>query len=110
MSRRMTSKTVVFHHPFVLGGFERVAPAGSYLVETEEEAIGSLSQPIPAWRRIATVMHMQRDGELTSLKIDAADLAKALVRDTGPVETAETLTARLNPQRRKMRPIRRKKF
>ena len=110
MSTRMTSKTVVFRHPFVLGGFERVAPAGSYLVETEEEEIGGLSLPMPVWRRTATVMHVQRDGELSFVKIDAADLAKALVRDAGPAETAETLAARLDPQRRKTRPIRRKKY
>ena len=110
MSTRMTSKTVVFRHPFVLGGFEHVAPAGSYLVETEEEEIGGLSLPVPVWRRTATVMHVQRDGELSFVKIDAADLAKALVRDAGPAETTETLTARLGPQRRTTRPIRRKKF
>jgi len=108
MSTRMTSKTVVFRHPFVLGGFERVAPAGSYLVETEEEEIAGL--PIPVWRRMATVMHMQRDGELSFVKIEAADLAKALVRDAGPAETTETLAARLDPDNRKTRPIRRKKY
>jgi hypothetical protein len=106
MSTRMTSKKVVFRHPFVLGGFAYVAPAGSYLVETEEEQIGDLS----AWRQTATVIHIERDDDLFFVKIDADDLAKAVVRDAGPAETIETLTARLDPQRRKTRPIRRKKF
>ena len=110
MSTRMTSKTVVFRHPFVLGGFEHVAPAGSYLVETEEEEIGGLSLPVPVWRRTATVMHVQRNGELSFVKIDAADLAKALVRDAGRAEAADTLTARLDTKSRKIRPIRRKKY
>jgi hypothetical protein len=106
----MTSKTVVFRHPFVLAGFEHVAPAGSYVVETEEEEISGLSVPMPLWRRTATVMHIMRDGELSFVKVDAADLAKALVRDQGPEEAATTLAARLDPERRKTRPIRRKKY
>jgi hypothetical protein len=108
MTTRMISKTVVFRHPFVLGGFERVAPAGSYLVESEEEEVSG--PPPSVWRQTVTVMHMQHEGEVSFVKIDSAELDKALLRDAGPEEPAGALTARLNPLRRKTRPIRRKKY
>ena len=108
MSTRMKSRTVVFRHPFVLGGFERVAPAGSYLVETEEEEIEGTA----AWRRMGTIMHIHSAGMTEYVKIDPADLDKAIARDAGAEEPTAALTARLDAERMKnnARLMRRKKY
>ncbi len=112
MSTRMTSRTVVFRHAFVLGGFERVAPAGSYLVETEEEEIDGATMATSAWRRMATVMHIVNGADTEYVKIDCADLDRALARDAGSEETPGVLTARLDAERKKnnARLTRRKKY
>lgn len=113
MGTRMKSRTVVFRHPFVLGGFERVAPAGTYLVETEEEEIDGATVATSAWRRMATVMHVTTQaGETEYVKIDCTDLDKALARDAGHEEPSAALTARLDAERMKnnARLIRRKKY
>jgi hypothetical protein len=110
MATRMTSKTVTFHRPFVLSGFEQVQPAGAYLVETEEEQLDSISQS--AWRRIATVMHITHGGTTEYVKIDAVDLDKALARDGGQKETEGSAQERLDADRRRNNApsIRRKKY
>jgi len=112
MNTRMTQRTVVFRHAFVLGGFERIAPAGSYLVETEEEEIEGLSMDSMAWRRLATIIHLGQDGTMEYVKIDASDLDKALARDAAKPEPPLALTARLDAERKRAnaRLIRRKKF
>jgi hypothetical protein len=106
----MTSKTVTFTRPFVLTGFEQIEPAGSYLVETEEEQLDGISQS--AWRRMATVMHITHDGVTQYVKIDTADLDKALSRDGAQKDTQTYAQERLDAGRRgnNARPIRRKKF
>jgi len=112
MNTRMTGRTVVFRHPFVLGGFERVEPAGAYLVETEEEELDGATVATSAWRRLATVIHITHAGTTEYVKIDPTDLDRALARDAGPAETAAALTARLDAERMKnnARLIRRKKY
>jgi hypothetical protein len=54
MSFRTTRATVTFTHPFTLSGMDGVQPAGTYVVETEEELIEGLS--FPAYRRLSTVL------------------------------------------------------
>jgi len=112
MSTRMTARTVVFRHPFVLGGFERVEPAGSYLVETEEEEMDGATVAMSAWRRMATIMHIHSAGMTEYVKIDPSDLDKALARDADREEPSVALTARLDAERMKnnARLMRRKKF
>ncbi|MBV9540170.1 MAG: hypothetical protein JO167_02795 [Alphaproteobacteria bacterium] len=112
MATRMISRTVVFRHPFVLGGFERVEPAGTYQVETEEEEIDGATVAVSAWRRMVTVMHIHHAGMTEYVKIDPADLDKALARDAGAQEAPSALTARLDAERTKnnARVARRKKF
>jgi hypothetical protein len=112
MNTRMTQRMVVFRHAFVLGGFERIAPAGSYLVETEEEEIDGLSMDRIVWRRMATIIHLFQDGATEYVKIDAGDLDKALARDAEKQEPPAALTARLDAERKRInaRVIRRKKF
>jgi len=109
MSTRMLSSTVIFRRPFVLDGFERVEPAGTYTVETEEESVDDVS--VTAWRRCATVMHIVRDGETVYVRIDPEDLRKALLRDHAPNDSVPA-QARLDANRRRNTPrlARRKKF
>ncbi|GLR82999.1 hypothetical protein [Azospirillum oryzae] len=53
---RTTTRTVTFTRPFELSGMDGVQPAGSYVVETDEELIDSLSFPV--YRRTATWIHL----------------------------------------------------
>jgi hypothetical protein len=101
MSTRITARTVLFRHPFVLGGFERVEPAGSYLVETEEEEIDGATVAVSVWRRIGVVMHIRHGGMTECMTIDPDDLEKALVRDAEGEEPHAALMARLEADRMK---------
>lgn len=98
MSVRMTSRDVVFRRPFVLHGFDRVEPAGTYKVETEEESIDDVSFLV--WRRMATVIHIMRGGATEYVRIDPEDLRKALARDSGSEESPDAVEARLRAAQR----------
>ena len=73
---RTISQTIKFLHPFKLSAFELEQPAGSYLVETDEELLDGLSFPV--YRRTATylVLRGKSNGETTSqlLKVDPEEL------------------------------------
>ena len=83
MMNRMTAKTVIFSHPFVIEGLEGLQPAGNYIIEVEEELLQALS--FPAWRRCYTTIRLaRRPGESGSEQvatIDPAALDAALARD-----------------------------
>lgn len=96
---RMTCREVVFRHPFVLRGFDRVEPAGSYKVETEEESIEDVSFPV--WKRLGTVIHVMRGGATEYIRIDPEDLRKALARDGVGGETSAALEVRLGAAQRR---------
>lgn len=51
MTTRTTTKTLTFRRPFKLSGADDVQPAGSYVVETDEEQLDTSFQ---AYRRLAT--------------------------------------------------------
>jgi hypothetical protein len=85
---RTTSKTVIFMHPFNLSGTDEVQAAGTYTVETDEEPIEPSS--FPAYRRIATLLRLERNAGafLTQIvETNPAELAAALARDAQPDET-----------------------
>lgn len=105
MAVRMTSRDVVFRRPFVLQGFDRVEPAGTYKVETEEESIDDVSFPV--WKRLATVIHITHGGATEYVRIDPEDLRKALLRDGGSEETSGATEARLSAARRPRGAVRR---
>ena len=89
MTVRTTSKTVTFMHPFSLSGTIEAHPAGTYTVETEEELLQPSS--IPAYRRIATLLRLERNtgAVLTQIvETNPAELAGALARDAQRDETA----------------------
>ena len=88
MTVRTTSKTVIFMHPFNLSGTDEVQPAGTYTVETDEEPLEPSS--FPAYRRIATLLRLERNtgAVLTQIvETNPAELAAALTRDAQPGET-----------------------
>jgi hypothetical protein len=88
MTVRTTSRTITFVHPFNLSGTDEVQPAGIYTVETDEEL---LQASIPAYRRIATLLRLERTTGTVLTQIvetNPVELAGALARDAQPDETA----------------------
>ena len=88
MTVRTTSRTVTFVHPFDLSGTDEVQPAGTYTVETDEELLQASS--IPAYRRIATLLLLERTTGTVLAQIvetNPVELAGALARDAQPDET-----------------------
>ena len=83
MSLRTTCRTVTFSHSFLLKGVAEEQPAGSYIVETDEEQL--LTSSIEAYRRISTFIRLPgRPGSLVLgqvIDIDPTELAEALERD-----------------------------
>lgn len=83
MTIRTTSKTVFFTHPFKIGCWEEVQPAGSYQVDTDEELIEGLS--FVAYKKILTIIHLHSKNKqkamTRALTIRAKDLEMALEKD-----------------------------
>ena len=79
-----STRTVVFAHPFMLKGLDGLQPAGTYVVETDEELVEEVSYR--ALRRVATWIRMPspvgRAGILAeTVGVEPAELAAALARD-----------------------------
>jgi hypothetical protein len=81
MTTRTDHRTVTFTQPFHLDGIDGLQPAGAYLVDTDEETIDELS--FVAWRRMATSIHISRNGTTQVFRIDPVDLDASLMRDAG---------------------------
>jgi hypothetical protein len=83
MTTRTSRKTVTFERSFSLRGIDRELPAGSYVVETDEELIEGVS--FPAYRRVATTIFVpSRPGGIVSgqvMTIDPLALAAAQKTD-----------------------------
>jgi hypothetical protein len=76
MTVRSRREMVTFRHPFQIRGVDRVLPAGSYEVITDEEMIEGLS--FAAFRRVATLIEVPaaagRAMELISIgSVDLSD-------------------------------------
>jgi len=88
MTVRTTSKTVTFMHPFNLNGMDKMEPAETYTVETDEEL---LQTSLPAYRRISTLMRLPARSIGTMLtqivETNPVELARALARDAQLNET-----------------------
>jgi len=82
MNRTITTQ-VTFSHPFEIEGIAERLPAGTYIVETEEEQLQALS--FDAWRRLETVIHLPRrpGGPIVDqvCPIDPKALEASLARD-----------------------------
>jgi hypothetical protein len=83
MTIRSRREAVTFKHPFRIRGIDRLLPAGTYEVITDEESIEGLS--FAAFRRIATMIVVP--GASASMRemiaIGSVDLADAQRIDTG---------------------------
>ena len=83
MATRTTHETILFKHLFSLSSVEGELPGGSYLIETEEELIDTLS--FAAYRWIATTIILPSLESNTRMKqvvtIDPLDLATAQRQD-----------------------------
>lgn len=78
MLSRTQRSTLVFARPFILSGQNRRQPAGTYLVETEEELLEGLS--FPAYRRVAMTITLQSASSgamVQAISVQPADLARA---------------------------------
>ena len=79
MLTRTQRSTLVFAQPFRVSGEARHQPAGTYLLEVEEELLEGLS--FPAYRRVAMTITLQsapRGTVVQVLSVDPADLASAV--------------------------------
>ena len=84
MTTRVTIKTVIFAHPFVVDAADGEQPPGVYTVETEEELLESAS--FPAYRRLSTVMRCPAAGGITRfVTINPIALDAAQQRDAKPI-------------------------
>jgi hypothetical protein len=83
VAERTTRTVVRFARPFVIEGFDRELPAGSYDVETEEELLSGLSFPV--YRRVSTTLHVDRipgrPGLSEAWRIEPEALDAARLRD-----------------------------
>ena len=79
MTIRSRRETVTFKHPFLIRGVDRLLPAGSYEVITDEEMIEGLS--FAAFRRIATMIEVPAQAPsshaMEMISIGSVDLADA---------------------------------
>jgi hypothetical protein len=80
---RTRRETVIFKHPARIKGIDRMLPAGSYEVVTDEEMIEGLS--FPSFRRIATMIVVPAAAPhhhaMEMITIGSIDLADAQHRD-----------------------------
>src|SRR3546814_19002701 len=76
MTVRATRNSVTFAAPFRLPGFDAPLPAGSYAVDTEEEAIEGNVRTV--FHRIATNLVVETTGRVEHRAVDPQDLKTAL--------------------------------
>jgi hypothetical protein len=74
----------------MLDGFARAVPAGSYLVETEEELMDTVLSL--AWKRVTTVIRLRTGAGTQDLFIDPEQLEAALLGDRVLSETSTEAT------------------
>jgi hypothetical protein len=83
MTLRTTRTFVTFVRPFWLDEAPELQPAGTYVVQTDEEQIEGLS--FLAYRRLATTISLPLNGapkgSVQIISVDPADLEAALRRD-----------------------------
>ena len=77
MTIRSRRETVTFKHPFRIRGIDRLLPAGSYEVITDEEMIEGLS--FAAFRRVATmiIIPAETGRAVEMISIGSVDLSDA---------------------------------
>ncbi len=77
---RITYETVTFRRPFALSGWDALAPAGNYTVETEDALLDTLS--VVAYRRTSTTIHIKTGpGVFQAIALTQDELDRALAQD-----------------------------
>lgn len=83
MTPRTSRREITFRHPFRLDGAEDVHPAGTYVIETDEELVEDLS--FTAYRRVATSIVVplpgSGGGSYQKVTTDPSALEAAQLRD-----------------------------
>ena len=83
MSTRTKQETVTFTRPFTISGVDGVQPAGSYIVQIDDEVLEGLS--FLAYRRAGTSMllplHPGSSSSVQSILIEPRELEESLARD-----------------------------
>jgi hypothetical protein len=86
MTTRTTKTTIRFTQPFRIGASGESFPPGVYEVETDEELLEGLS--FLAYRATQTLLYVparpRQTGLFRPLKVDAAELEAAQLRDAAP--------------------------
>ena len=90
MQTRRTKRTITCSRPFILDGFDRAQPAGTYTVETEEEVLGTLT--FSAYRHVSTSIVLNQPGCREYFPVDPQELDEALARDGAPLILQDNLT------------------
>ena len=89
MTERITHSSVTFSHDFTLRDMDGVQPPGTYLVETVEEPLGTLS--FVAYRRVSTTITLPAIAVPSLRKqvvtIDPDELQAALAKDALATES-----------------------
>lgn len=99
---RFTTSVVFFKRPFILDGFGRVAPAGAYTLDIQEESADPSPTSGQEWRHLGTSIRIDLGGTIQNIAVDPSALIAALERDDAqPVNksldrmaTSRRLTAR----------------
>ncbi len=80
MMTRTTSKAMTFTRPFTLSGVDTQQPAGTYVVETDEEQIEGVS--FLAYRRVGVRIQLpanpKQPGIVETISVDPAAFETAL--------------------------------
>ncbi len=72
---------VTFTQAFRLKEVDEPCPAGTYEVATDEETIDDLT--FLAWRRVATMIYLNRGEATQVIRLDPSELDALLQRDAG---------------------------
>jgi hypothetical protein len=89
MTTRTTRSAVTFQSPFRVKGMSEQQPAGTYEIETDEEAIEWNDRTV--YRRVATLLILKDTGQTRTVTIDPMSLEAALADDRAQVASDELL-------------------
>lgn len=76
---RTTRTTIAFAHPVRFKGIDENFPAGTYELETDEEAIDVGDRTI--YRRVRTLLLVKTPGQVRTVDVKPSELDLALSRD-----------------------------
>jgi hypothetical protein len=71
----------IFARPFILNGFNCVAPAGAYTVDVEEERSETTTAEPGEWRQVRMSIRLETDGTINCVPVDPSALIAAMERD-----------------------------